>query len=161
MTYSIFKIFTTNLATYYQGFYHYIARLYVIPCFHLWLDKWVVHKLLHLLNWCNYSWNCVYKHLQHINEIGALLGIILLFSYMVSWATWSTPILIYMVEISSFSSSFISNFTWFIVMKLDTSNYLLCVSQFLFLLRTYELLGIVEGTESCEAPRHNIPYFRR
>jgi hypothetical protein len=46
-------------------------------------------------------------------------------------------------------TSFIPNFTQFISLKLDTSNYLMWQSQVLPVLRSNDLLGIADGSEPC------------
>jgi hypothetical protein len=50
---------------------------------------------------------------------------------------------------SSTTCPFIPNFTQFILVKLDSSNYLMWQSQVLHVLCSNDLLGIVDGTESC------------
>lgn len=60
-----------------------------------------------------------------------------------------------MAKTNSISTSTILNITKFLSIKLDQYNYLLWLSQFLPVLHSYDLLGIVDGSEPC--PPQFIP----
>lgn len=54
-----------------------------------------------------------------------------------------------MLEKSSASSFLISKLAQLFFIKLDNNNYLFWVSQFLPVIRTHDLVGIVDGTKPC------------
>lgn len=88
-----------------------------------------------------------YKWQALIDKISSRRCIFTLLSCMIPDLMWLT--LLYLMSDSTTSQSMsvllIPNITQFISFKLDNSNYLLWVSQFLPVLHTHDLLGIVNN----------------